>query len=97
MNYYISLQLTVNGKSLVNGVAVLKHVQEERNHVQDPSRLKQKMVEMPVLGMKLRLNSVIQLHVQVNANNYLLPKVLLQLSFEKKNILLTNVTYYIFL
>ena len=70
MLYYISLQLTVNGRNFANGVPALKHVEEESNYVQDPSRHKQKMVEMLVLGVKLRRNPVKQILVQVNMNFY---------------------------
>ena len=58
----------MNGRNTVNGVTVHKHVQEENNHVQDLSRLKQKMVEIPVLGMQLRPNPAIQTRVQVSTN-----------------------------
>ena len=70
MKYHISLQLTVNGRNLVNGVPVLKHVEEEINYVQDPSRQKQKMVEKLVLGVKLGYNPVKQILVQVNMNSF---------------------------
>ena len=61
----------MNGKSLVNGVVVHKHAQEVNNHVQDPSRRKQKMAEIPASGMQLRLNHAIQIHVQVGTNDVL--------------------------
>ena len=33
---HLCLQLIVNGMSTVHGVAVLLHVEEDNNHVQDP-------------------------------------------------------------
>ena len=63
MTHYILIQLTVNGRNSANGVSVHKHVKEANNHVQDPSRRKQKMVEIPVLGMQLRPNPAIQTRV----------------------------------
>ena len=56
----------MNGVNLVNGVAVHRHVVEERSPVHDPEKHKQKMAEILVLGMPQRINHVTPMIVQVN-------------------------------
>ena len=51
MSYYMYFQFIVNGRNMEIGVTVPNHVPVENNHVPDPLRHKQQMVDIPVLGM----------------------------------------------
>jgi hypothetical protein len=50
---------------LVNGIAVVKHAEEESGSVHDPSKLRINMAEIHVWGMQLILNFATQIFAQV--------------------------------